>query len=354
MVLTRAFACATPVLASDIDGLPRGRHARDRAHRATGRRAGARRRASSASSPTKSVAPRWARRHARTPSATTPGRTSPRGSRTIYERVGLEPGGTRGVKLLDTLYRNPWARGIAVLATLVAALLVLWWRGPEWDTVYDAFRFVSWRWVLLAVLLNLVSVIVRAWAWNVTIHQAMPPPAAALRRGVLGLRRRPAGERRAPGAGGRARTGRRPAAAPSRGERLGRDPARHRLRPPGVRRVPDRAARRLRAPHREAAALGGHRRRRRRAGRPRAADPRGALGAAYPGRAGALAGAADGAQAARDGPSGARGAARPLGGPRRRSCSRSSAGRCSSSPSGLLPRRSASTSRSRPPRSSCC
>ena len=81
------------------------------------------------------------------------------------------------MKLLDTLYRNPWARGIAVLATLVAALLVLWWRGPEWDTVYDAFRFVSWRWVLLAVLLNLVSVIVRAWAWNVTIHQAMPPPA---------------------------------------------------------------------------------------------------------------------------------------------------------------------------------
>ena len=81
------------------------------------------------------------------------------------------------MKLLETLYRNPWARGLAVLATLVAALVVLWWRGPEWDTVYDAFQFVSWRWVLLAVLLNLVSVIVRAWAWNVTIHQAMPPPA---------------------------------------------------------------------------------------------------------------------------------------------------------------------------------
>ena len=78
---------------------------------------------------------------------------------------------------LEPLYRNPWMRGLAVLASLVAALVVLWWRGPEWGTVYDAFAFVSWRWVLLAVLLNLVSVIVRAWAWNVTIHQAMPPPA---------------------------------------------------------------------------------------------------------------------------------------------------------------------------------
>ena len=35
-----------------------------------------------------------------------------------------------------------------MLASLVAALVVLWWRGPEWDTVYDAFDFVSWRWVL--------------------------------------------------------------------------------------------------------------------------------------------------------------------------------------------------------------
>ena len=37
MVLTRAFACATPVVASDIDGLPRGDDARDRPHRPAGR-----------------------------------------------------------------------------------------------------------------------------------------------------------------------------------------------------------------------------------------------------------------------------------------------------------------------------
>ncbi|HEX3291510.1 MAG TPA: lysylphosphatidylglycerol synthase transmembrane domain-containing protein [Gaiella sp.] len=77
---------------------------------------------------------------------------------------------------LATLARNPWARGLFVLATLVLAILALWWRGPDWNTVYHAFDFVSWRWVAVAVLLNLLSVVARAWAWRLTIDQAMPPP----------------------------------------------------------------------------------------------------------------------------------------------------------------------------------
>ena len=77
---------------------------------------------------------------------------------------------------LQALARNPWARGLFVLASLVAALLALWWRGPEWDTVYHAFDFVSWRWVVVGVVLNLLSVLARALSWNVTIHQALPPP----------------------------------------------------------------------------------------------------------------------------------------------------------------------------------
>ncbi len=77
---------------------------------------------------------------------------------------------------LATLARNPWARGVFVLATLVLAILALWWRGPDWDTVYHAFDFVSWRWVAVGVLLNLLSVVARAWAWRLTIDQAMPPP----------------------------------------------------------------------------------------------------------------------------------------------------------------------------------
>jgi len=80
------------------------------------------------------------------------------------------------VRQLQALARNPWARGLFVLGSLAAAILALWWRGPEWDTVYDAFGFVSWRWVVVGVLLNLLSVLARSLSWNVTIHQGLPPP----------------------------------------------------------------------------------------------------------------------------------------------------------------------------------
>lgn len=82
---------------------------------------------------------------------------------------------------LRFLWRNPWARGLAVLATLLLALAVLWWRGPEWERVYRAFDFVAWRWVVLALLLNLVSVLARAIAWRLTIGQALPEPQPAFR-----------------------------------------------------------------------------------------------------------------------------------------------------------------------------
>jgi uncharacterized protein (TIRG00374 family) len=84
------------------------------------------------------------------------------------------------VRLVE-LYRNPWMRGIGVLASLVAAILLLWWRGPDWNTVYHAFDFVTWRWVVVGVVLNLLSVFARAWAWNLTIHQAMTPPLPRFR-----------------------------------------------------------------------------------------------------------------------------------------------------------------------------
>ena len=40
----------------------------------------------------------------------------------------------------------------------------------------DAFRAVSWSWVVVAVGINLISVVVRSSAWRVVIHQAIPPP----------------------------------------------------------------------------------------------------------------------------------------------------------------------------------
>ncbi len=78
-------------------------------------------------------------------------------------------------KLLD-LYTNPWARGVLVLLSLVAAVLAIWWRGPEWSTVYHAFDFVQWRWVIVGVVLNLLSVLARVLSWNLTIGQAVQEP----------------------------------------------------------------------------------------------------------------------------------------------------------------------------------
>ena len=86
------------------------------------------------------------------------------------------------MKRLLALYENPWARGVLVLASLVVAVLAIWWRGPEWNTVYHAFDFVSWRWVVVGVILNLLSVVVRVMSWNLTIRQALPEPLPAFRQ----------------------------------------------------------------------------------------------------------------------------------------------------------------------------
>ena len=77
---------------------------------------------------------------------------------------------------IGQLARNPWARGVFVLVLLLSAILAIWWRGPDWNSVYHSFDFVAWRWVVLAVFLNLLSVLVRVLAWRLTIHQALPDP----------------------------------------------------------------------------------------------------------------------------------------------------------------------------------
>jgi uncharacterized membrane protein YbhN (UPF0104 family) len=63
---------------------------------------------------------------------------------------------------------------VVCAATGVGALV--WWRGPDWGTVGDAFTAVRWQWVVLAIGLNLVSVVVRAAAWKTVINQALEPP----------------------------------------------------------------------------------------------------------------------------------------------------------------------------------
>jgi glycosyltransferase 2 family protein len=75
-----------------------------------------------------------------------------------------------------TLLRNAWVRaGLIVLAAAGVAAL-LWWRGPAWSAVGDAFTAVEWHWVAAAVGFNLLSVLVRAVAWRTVIVQAIPAP----------------------------------------------------------------------------------------------------------------------------------------------------------------------------------
>jgi uncharacterized protein (TIRG00374 family) len=70
--------------------------------------------------------------------------------------------------------RSTWARALVVVAFVAVAGVMLWWRGPEWGRVADAFALVEWRWILAAIGLNLLSVLARALAWRAVLVQAMP------------------------------------------------------------------------------------------------------------------------------------------------------------------------------------
>jgi uncharacterized membrane protein YbhN (UPF0104 family) len=63
--------------------------------------------------------------------------------------------------------------GLLVLAALAG---LFWWRRGSLETIGSAFRAVRWEWVVVAIALNLLSVIARALAWTTVIHSAMEPP----------------------------------------------------------------------------------------------------------------------------------------------------------------------------------
>jgi uncharacterized protein (TIRG00374 family) len=74
------------------------------------------------------------------------------------------------------LLRNPWLRAVIVVLAAGGVVALLWWRGPAWGGIVNAFTAVEWRWVAAAVGLNLLSVLLRAVAWRTVIVQAIPPP----------------------------------------------------------------------------------------------------------------------------------------------------------------------------------
>jgi uncharacterized membrane protein YbhN (UPF0104 family) len=72
--------------------------------------------------------------------------------------------------------RSRWLHGFLVLCLLAVVVVLLWWRGPDWNVVYHAFDLVNWAWIVFALGLNLVSVLARSIAWRLTIVQALEPP----------------------------------------------------------------------------------------------------------------------------------------------------------------------------------
>jgi glycosyltransferase 2 family protein len=67
-------------------------------------------------------------------------------------------------------------RVLAVAAAAAVVATLLWWRGPDWGTVWHAFDRVVWYWVAAAIAFNLLSVVARSLAWSTVINQAIPPP----------------------------------------------------------------------------------------------------------------------------------------------------------------------------------
>jgi glycosyltransferase 2 family protein len=69
-----------------------------------------------------------------------------------------------------------WMRVVLMVAAAAGVAVLFWLHGPAWGAIGDAFAAVDWRWVVAAVGLNLLSVVVRAFAWRTVINQAMPEP----------------------------------------------------------------------------------------------------------------------------------------------------------------------------------
>ena len=72
--------------------------------------------------------------------------------------------------------RSTWFRIAVIVAIGAITGFMLWWRGPDWNAIPDAFQAVRWEWVAAAVALNLLSIVARSIAWQIVINQAMPPP----------------------------------------------------------------------------------------------------------------------------------------------------------------------------------
>ncbi|HEY7398061.1 MAG TPA: lysylphosphatidylglycerol synthase transmembrane domain-containing protein [Gaiellaceae bacterium] len=73
-------------------------------------------------------------------------------------------------------FRDRRWRVLLVVPVLAVAFGLIAWRGPDWRPVHDALTAMNWKWVVVAFMFNLLSVLARSLAWDVAIKQSMPPP----------------------------------------------------------------------------------------------------------------------------------------------------------------------------------
>ena len=71
---------------------------------------------------------------------------------------------------------NRFVRVILGLLVLAAFAGLFWWRRGSLAAIGSAFKAVEWQWVVVAIALNLLSVVARTLAWATVIHSAMEPP----------------------------------------------------------------------------------------------------------------------------------------------------------------------------------
>ena len=256
MVLTRAFACATPVVASDIPGyrdvmtpdtamaVPAG-DVEALAAAVSGLLEDEPRREALGAAARELAVDRysWA--------------DIARRLVAIYEAAGGRRDERPGGRRVSLVPRSPWLRGGLVLPFFAAVVVLLWWRGPDWNLVRHAFDLVNWAWIGFALLLNLVSVLFRSFAWRLTIDQALDPPRprfdqifSAFSIGLLANAILPGRIGELARVGGAA-----PPRAAGPGDRG--HARRHRVRAPALRSLPGAHPRRLRDRDREDPALGG-------------------------------------------------------------------------------------------------
>ncbi len=171
IVLVRAMACATPVVASDIPGY------RDVMTPETA--------VSFPAGDEDALATAVVALLADEPATAGDGRRRPAARAGALRVGGDRPPSARDLRgsrcmklerLIERLPRSNATRFAISIVFMGVVAVLLWWRGPSFSAIGDAFTTVRWQWVAVAVGLNLASVVARAIAWRTVIRQAMPPP----------------------------------------------------------------------------------------------------------------------------------------------------------------------------------